>query len=99
MIETCEELTLNKKEEVLKLFNRCYEESEGPITFYDIHKLCKSLKTSSPKLNDVIDEIRDKGYFISRTHFKLTGMRTNMPLNELKDLIIKVKEEKLGKDI
>ena len=99
MIETAEELKLNKKEELLKLFNLCYEEAEGPVTFYDIHKLCKSLKTSSPKMVDVIDEIRKEGYFISRTHFKLTGMRTDMPLDELKNLILRVKEETLGKDV
>lgn len=99
MIETTEELNLNKKEEVLKLFNQCYEESEGPVTFYDIHKICKTLKISSPKINDVIDAIRERGYFISRTHFKLTGMRTDMPLNELKELIVKIKEEKLGVDV
>jgi tRNA (guanine26-N2/guanine27-N2)-dimethyltransferase len=99
MIETTEELQLNKKEEVLKLFNQCYEEAEGPVTFYDIHKICKSLKISSPKMNDVIDAIGERGYFISRTHFKLTGMRTDMPLDELKELIVKIKEEKLGKDV
>ncbi|MBQ6219287.1 MAG: tRNA (guanine(26)-N(2))-dimethyltransferase [Methanosphaera sp.] len=99
LIKTTEELKLNKKEEVLKLFNLCYEESEGPITFYDIHKICKNLKISSPKINDVIDEIARKGYFISRTHFKLTGLRTDMPLNELKELIKQIKEEKLGKEI
>ena len=60
MIETTDELQLNKKEDLLKLFNLCLDESEGPITFYDIHKICKSLKISSPKMNDVIDEIRDR---------------------------------------
>lgn len=99
MIETTEELKLNKKEDLLKLFNQCYEESEGPITFYDIHKVCKSLKISSPKINDVIDAIADEGYFISRTHFKPTGMRTDMPLDKLKKLIIKIKEETLGVDV
>ena len=99
MIDTAEELELNKKEDLLKLFNQCYEEAEGPVTFYDIHKICKNLKISSPKINDVIDEIKARGYFISRTHFKLTGMRTDMPLKELKELIIKIKEEKLGVDV
>lgn len=99
MIGTAEELELNKKEDLLKLFKQCYEEAEGPVTFYDIHKICKNLKISSPKINDVIDEIKARGYFISRTHFKLTGMRTDMPLKELKELIIKIKEEKLGVDV
>ena len=38
---------------------------------------------------ELANEIKARGYFISRTHFKLTGMRTDMPLKELKELIIK----------
>ena len=92
------ELKLNKKDEVLKLLGQCYDEAEGPVSFYDIHKICKKLKISSPKINDVMDEIANRGYFISRTHFKLTGMRTDMPLDELKQLIKDIKEEKLGSE-
>ena len=99
MINMAESLKLNKKDDLLKLFHKCYDEADGPVTFYDIHKICKNLKISSPKINDVIDEIDKRGYFISRTHFKLTGMRTDMPLEELKQLILDVKEEKLGNDV
>lgn len=99
MLESIEELTLNRKEEVLKLFNSCYEEADGPITFYDIHKLCKKLKISSPKLNDVMDEVKNRGYFMSRTHFKLTGIRTDVPLNELNEIIKDIKEKTLGTDV
>ena len=91
MIEMADTLELNTKDKLLELFEKCLNESEGPITFYDIHKLCKKLKISAPKMNDVIDEIGSRGYFISRTHFKLTGMRTDMPLDELKSVIRDVK--------
>ena len=91
MIEMADTLQLNTKDKLLELFEKCLNESEGPITFYDIHKLCKKLKISAPKMNDVIDEIGSRGYFISRTHFKLTGMRTDMPLDELKSVIRDVK--------
>lgn len=93
MIETAEGLTLNKKSDIVDLFNKCYNEADGPVTFFDIHKLCKKLKISAPKINDVMDEIKSRGYFISRTHFKLTGMRTDIPINELKDIIKEVKEK------
>ncbi|RAP54027.1 MAG: tRNA (guanine(10)-N(2))-dimethyltransferase [Methanosphaera sp. rholeuAM130] len=93
MMEMTESLNLNTKDKLLDLFEKCYNEAAGPITFYDIHKLCKKLKISAPKMNDVIDEIQNRGYFISRTHFKLTGMRTDMPLDELKKLIVEVKNE------
>lgn len=93
MIETAEGLTLNKKSDIVDLFIKCYNEADGPVTFFDIHKLCKKLKISAPKINDVMDEIKSRGYFISRTHFKLTGMRTDIPINELKDIIKEVKEK------
>jgi len=93
MMETAEGLSLNKKSEILDLFTKCYNEADGPATFFDIHKLCKKLKISAPKINDVMDEIKSRGYFISRTHFKLTGMRTDIPINELKDIIKEVKEK------
>jgi tRNA (guanine26-N2/guanine27-N2)-dimethyltransferase len=91
MIDMAGTLNLNTKDKMIELFEKCYAEAEGPITFYDIHKLCKKLKISAPKMNDVIDEIANRGYFISRTHFKLTGMRTDMPLDELKELIVDLK--------
>lgn len=92
MIDMADTLNLNTKDKLLELFERCYDEAEGPITFYDIHKICKKLKISAPKMNDVIDEIRKRGYFISRTHFKLTGMRTDMPLDELKSVVVELKD-------
>jgi len=81
---------LNKKDELLDLFGKCLNECDGPVSFYDIHKVCKTLKVSSPKFNDVIDAIRSRGYFASRTHFKPTGIRTDMPLYEFKRLILKL---------
>ncbi len=97
-MESVNSLELNKKDELLTLLGKCHDEADGPVSFYDIHKICKTLKISSPKINDVIDEIENRGYFISRTHFKLTGMRTDMPLSELKQLIFDIKEEKLGSE-
>ncbi|MDO5852135.1 MAG: tRNA (guanine(10)-N(2))-dimethyltransferase [Methanobacteriaceae archaeon] len=93
MIESLDDLKLNTKEEINELLLKCFDEADGSIGFYDIHKICKVLKISSPKFQDVMDAIKDHGYFISRTHFKPTGMKTNMPLAEIKDLIIKIRKE------
>jgi tRNA (guanine26-N2/guanine27-N2)-dimethyltransferase len=93
MIETSQNLELNTKNELEKLFNTCLAEAEGPISFYDIHKICKVLKISSPKIDDVIEEVKSRGYFISRTHFKPTGLKTDIPLPELKQLVLDVKEQ------
>lgn len=75
----------------LKLLERCYEESSGPVAFYDIHKICKVLKISAPSLNSVLEELKKAGYFASRTHVKPTGIKTDAPLEEIKNIILSLK--------
>lgn len=77
-------LNVENNKKALQLLERCYEESYGPVTFYDLHKVCKVLKISSPPLHDVLEKLQNRGYFASRTHIKPTGIRTNAPLDELK---------------
>lgn len=78
-------------EKILKFLTRCYEESEGPVTFYDLHKISKKLKISAPPLNKVLAELKSKNYFTSRTHFKATGIRTDAPIEILENIILSFK--------
>jgi tRNA (guanine26-N2/guanine27-N2)-dimethyltransferase len=75
----------------LKLLERCYDESGGPATFYDVHKICKVLKISAPSLTSVLEELQKAGYFASRTHVKPTGIKTDAPLKEIKNIILNLK--------
>jgi len=80
--------TYNKS---LKLLERCYDESGGPATFYDVHQICKVLKISAPPLTSVLEELQKAGYFASRTHVKPTGIKTNAPLKDIKNIILSLK--------
>jgi len=51
---------INTCNKALKLLDRCYEESFGPATFYDLHKVCKVLKTSAPPITDVIEKLHER---------------------------------------
>lgn len=84
--------TINTYNKVLKLLERCYEESFGPETFYDLHKICKVLKTSSPPITDVLEKLKEDGYFASRTHIKPTGIKTNAPVKTIKEIILSLLE-------
>lgn len=75
----------------LKLLERCYEESEGPVTFYDVHKICKVLKISAPRFSSILEELLKAGYFASRTHVKPTGIKTDAPIEEIKNIILSLK--------
>jgi tRNA (guanine26-N2/guanine27-N2)-dimethyltransferase len=70
-------------EDALELLNRLVEEGEGPPTFYDVHELAKSAGTSPPKLAKLLEELRGRGYFASRTHFSPLGLRTDAPIDEV----------------
>jgi tRNA (guanine26-N2/guanine27-N2)-dimethyltransferase len=87
MIKTVEYLSLNTENKVIKLLNTCLEESNAPQTHYEIHKVCKNLKTSAPPILDVMDKLREDGFFVSRTHFSPTSLKTDANIVELKRII------------
>lgn len=78
---------INTEKKVLKLLNTCLEEANAPITFYDIHVICRNLKISAPKLIDVMDKLKEKGFIATRTHFNPVGVKSNIGIVELKEII------------
>ena len=57
--------------------------------FYDIHAIAKKFKLEISRFDKLIDSIKKDGYVVSRTHFTPLGIKTNMPLDELKLLMEK----------
>ena len=55
--------------------------------FYNIHELCKHYKKDIPNFEALTKKIVEKGFVVSRTHFTLLGLKTNIPLDELIKLI------------
>ncbi len=88
MLKNIEYTKINQETKALKLLNTTYLEANAPATFYDIHHICKNLKISVPRLEHIIESLEDKGYFVSRTHFKPTGIKTDAPLTILKEIIL-----------
>ena len=93
MLENLENSKINQKNKALKLLNMAYLEADAPQTYYDIHQICKNLKISAPRLDNILEILKNKGYFVSRTHFKPTGIKTDSPLNVLKEIIVKIGEK------
>ena len=87
MIEKSENKKLNTKEDVLKLLESCRIEAKSPATFYDVHKICKILKISAPKLDLVFDCLEKEGFEAVKTHFNPLGIKTNAPLKKIKEII------------
>lgn len=76
---------LNRKERKLLRLSR--SEAEGPPTFYDIHEVSSYAGRSPPKIDRVIKSLKKDGYFVSRTHFSDTGLRTDASIETLIEII------------
>lgn len=87
MIVESENKKLNTKEDVLKLLESCRIEAKSPATFYDVHKICKILKISAPKLDLVFSNLEKEGFEAVKTHFNPLGIKTNAPLKKIKEII------------
>lgn len=77
-----------RAEELLQVIHK---ESHIPIVgFYDIHRICKTLKTTVPKTELIIKELKKKTFKVSKTHFSEYGLRTDAPIDEIKKILKKL---------
>ena len=84
-------LNLNKNRSNLNFLTKINGESKINLSgFYNIHILCKHFKLTIPNSDILIEQIKQKGYFASRTHFDALGIKTNIPVDELKMIIEKM---------
>ena len=80
------EYTNNKR--INKLLKLALEEINMPGFYFNIHKLCQKLKLASvPKIEQIINSIKEKGYRASRTHFDFLSIKTDMRFREFKKLL------------
>ncbi|MFX0034964.1 MAG: tRNA (guanine(10)-N(2))-dimethyltransferase [Candidatus Hermodarchaeota archaeon] len=92
-------LLLNEKSKFLnknrisKILTFARQEIDMPISYYNIHKLSQNLKLSSiPKISNLINILKEKGYKSSRTHFDFLAIKTDMDLETLKNTLIDTKK-------
>lgn len=90
MIDEAENKKINTKNQALKLLNNCLTESDAPITFYDVHRVCKSLKISASKLDLIFDEMKKEGFIAIKTHFNPLGIKTDASIKDLEKILIKL---------
>ena len=62
---------------------RAENSSEKTAFYYDIHEITDKLNIPSPKSSRVIEELEKKNFIATRTHFKLTAIKTDAPIKEI----------------
>ncbi len=89
MLNLNENFNFPNKKRIKKLLSFAIEENNMPISYYNLHKLCKNLKlTSVPKIKDVLSIIKKKGYQSSRTHFDYLSIKSDLDLFSIKKILI-----------
>jgi len=81
---------LNKNASNTHFLKIIADESHNDIVgFYDIHAIAKKYHSSIPKSDSLIEKIKIK-YDVTRTHFTPLGIRSDIPINLLVDIMRKL---------
>ncbi len=82
-------IIFNKNKELIKFLKIIKEESKiNAVGFYDLHDICETSKIKRlQKKEFIINRIKKAGYQASETHFKGEGIRSNIPINRLVNLM------------
>ncbi len=92
MRKEAEERSFKNKKRIVKLLSLACEEAEAPITYYVLDKLCDKMNVPIPPLTRVLEELKNKGFKATRTHFHGTGFRTDATVKIIMDSIKKLTE-------
>jgi tRNA (guanine26-N2/guanine27-N2)-dimethyltransferase len=82
MLEKIDLISLGTKKELKNIITVCNEELPTS-SFYDYHRVAKTLKVSPPDINTVLERLRAEGHRATRTHFSGYGIRTDAPVPEI----------------
>ena len=90
----CEQSHFKNKKRINKLLSLIQEELKMPTSYYNTHKLCQVLKISMiPKLEILINKIKEKGYKCSRTHFDYLSFKSNLDIEGIKECLLEIQKE------
>jgi len=100
MITLNGESQYDNKKKIEKILSYSKSEIDMPISYYNIHKLSKSLKIPTiPKLDMIIETIKMKGFKVSRTHFDFLSIKTEMDIESIKKVLLELQIIKSEGDI
>jgi tRNA (guanine26-N2/guanine27-N2)-dimethyltransferase len=86
MRETIDSLLLGTTKELTGIITTCREELPTS-SFYDYHRIAKSLRVSPPDIGTVLERLRAGGYGATRTHFSGYGIKTDAPVEKIERAI------------
>ena len=70
-----------------KFLERIRNELDIPLA-YNIHDIARALRVQSPKMDLLIEKLKERGYEASRVHYSGFCIKTNADIREIKDILL-----------
>jgi len=83
MIGHTPSLDSSRMSEVQNLLTLIDEEKSAPIFHYRTDAFAQRLKTKPPRMEQLLDALREEGYESTRTHFHPNGFRTDAKISKI----------------
>ena len=80
-------LMLGTGKRLKKIVQRLKEETDLPALFYDVSNLADKINVSTRGMEGIIEELKEKGYRASRSHYCGEGLRTDAPVEEINEVL------------
>lgn len=82
--------SLRQKKRILKLLSLIQNEVDAPITYYVTDKISDKLNLPTPALIEIMSNLEKEGFQAVPTHFNSKGIKTNAPVEIVKDIISEI---------
>jgi tRNA (guanine26-N2/guanine27-N2)-dimethyltransferase len=82
------------RQQILRLLFLTLSESEAPMTYFVVDKLCDKWNLTIPSFNRVIEELHKKAYEAVPSHFSPKALRTNAPASVMKEILSRLTESR-----
>lgn len=83
-----EEKPLRRRRDIRRLLSLIKGEIRMPLTYYLIHKICDRLNLRIPATEEVVSQLKNRGYKAVVTHFKPDGLKTNASAKIVSDAVV-----------
>jgi tRNA (guanine26-N2/guanine27-N2)-dimethyltransferase len=70
-----------------KMMTTAFEETEGPPMYFLISMICDRLQISTPAIEKIIERLRKKGFYASRTSINNKAVKTNASSKTVNEIL------------
>lgn len=83
-----------QEKKLQKILSLVKNETDAPITYYAVDKICDKLNLPVPPQKKVLDKLKERGFQAVLTHFNSRGFKTDASVELIKEIITNLAPQK-----